>query len=62
MAGRDYRLAQIVARLGGELVGDPRTSRCSRVATLERAEPGDIGFLAKSVHAAAAGRDARLGA
>jgi len=48
----EYRLAEIVARLGGELVGDGSTP-VRRVASLARAEPGDIVFLSKSVHAAA---------
>jgi UDP-3-O-[3-hydroxymyristoyl] glucosamine N-acyltransferase len=42
---KNYRLAQIVERFGGEIVGDPRTP-ISQVATLENAGAGDIGFLA----------------
>lgn len=38
------RLADLVSRLGGELVGDPDV-RVSRVASLENAGPGDLGFL-----------------
>lgn len=43
-AGR-LRLDDIVAALGGELVGDG-SIEIERVATLESAGPGDIGFLA----------------
>ena len=50
-----YRLAEIVARLGGELVGDGEVRVC-RVASLASAEPGDIVFLSRSVHAAALGK------
>jgi len=39
-------LAEIARRFGGELVGNPRV-RIGRVATLESAGPGDIGFLAQ---------------
>ena len=38
-------LKDIVAKLGGEVVGDPATS-LSGVATLDSAGPGDIAFLA----------------
>jgi UDP-3-O-[3-hydroxymyristoyl] glucosamine N-acyltransferase len=38
------RLAEIVARLGGELLGDPDVPVC-RVAPLHRAGPGDLSFL-----------------
>ena len=40
-----YRLAQIVERFGGEIVGDPKTP-ISQVATLESAGPEHISFLA----------------
>ena len=40
-----YRLDEIVARFGGELVGDG-AMRVSQVATLERAQAGQIAFLA----------------
>jgi UDP-3-O-[3-hydroxymyristoyl] glucosamine N-acyltransferase len=39
------RLDQIVARLGGEIVGAGDTA-ISRIATLENAGPGDLAFLA----------------
>lgn len=39
------RLDEIVARLGGELVGDGATT-IGRIATLEQAEPGDLAFQA----------------
>jgi UDP-3-O-[3-hydroxymyristoyl] glucosamine N-acyltransferase len=38
------RLAEIVARLGGELLGDPDVP-IRRVATLQSAGPGDLSFL-----------------
>lgn len=41
----ELRLAEIVARLGGELVGSGET-RVSRIVPLEVAGPGDIAFLA----------------
>ncbi|MDA8384384.1 MAG: UDP-3-O-(3-hydroxymyristoyl)glucosamine N-acyltransferase [Betaproteobacteria bacterium] len=40
-----YTLGELVARFGGELVGDP-TLEVRQVATLERATSGDIAFLA----------------
>jgi UDP-3-O-[3-hydroxymyristoyl] glucosamine N-acyltransferase len=40
-----YRLAQIVKRFGGEILGDPQT-RVSQVATLESAGASHISFLA----------------
>jgi UDP-3-O-[3-hydroxymyristoyl] glucosamine N-acyltransferase len=40
------RLAEIVARLGGELVGDPAVA-IHRIATLQSAGPGDLTFLAQ---------------
>ena len=39
-------LAEIVERLGGEVVGNPEVT-VSQVATLESAGPGDIAFLAQ---------------
>jgi UDP-3-O-[3-hydroxymyristoyl] glucosamine N-acyltransferase len=39
------RLDEIVARLGGEIVGAGDTV-ISRIGTLEGAEPGDLAFLA----------------
>ena len=39
-----YRLGEIVARLGGELVGD-RDIEIRRIATLENAGPGDLSFV-----------------
>lgn len=44
---RSYRLGEIVARLGGELLGDPETE-IGRIATLESAESGDLSFLSHS--------------
>jgi UDP-3-O-[3-hydroxymyristoyl] glucosamine N-acyltransferase len=41
---RTYRLGEIVAKLGGELVGDPDVE-VRRFATLEGAEPGDLCFM-----------------
>jgi UDP-3-O-[3-hydroxymyristoyl] glucosamine N-acyltransferase len=41
----ELRLDQIVARLGGEIVGAGDTA-ISRIATLENAGPGDLAFLA----------------
>ncbi len=40
-----YSLREIVERYGGEIIGDPEL-RVSRVATLENAGSGSIGFLA----------------
>ncbi|WP_041657227.1 UDP-3-O-(3-hydroxymyristoyl)glucosamine N-acyltransferase [Azoarcus sp. KH32C] len=40
-----FSLDELVARLGGEVVGDPAT-RVGRVATLDQAEAGDLAFLA----------------
>jgi len=40
-----YTLAEIVARFGGEILGDPRTC-VAQIATLERARPDTIAFLA----------------
>jgi UDP-3-O-[3-hydroxymyristoyl] glucosamine N-acyltransferase len=42
---RTYRLGEIVAQLGGELVGTPDIE-IRRMATLESAGPGDLSFLA----------------
>ena len=42
---RKYRLAEIVERFGGELIGNPRTP-ISQVATLQSATSEQIGFLA----------------
>ena len=42
---KKYRLAQIVERFGGEIIGDPQTP-ISQVATLENAGAQHIGFLA----------------
>jgi len=41
---RTYRLGEIVAKLGGELIGDP-AAEILRIATLESAGPGDLCFL-----------------
>jgi len=44
---RTYRLGEIVAQLGGELVGDPGVE-IRRIATLETAGPGELSFLSHS--------------
>lgn len=44
---RAHRLAEIVAKLGGELVGSPDVE-IRRMATLESAEPGDLAFVASA--------------
>ena len=44
-APRTYRLGEIVARLGGELIGDG-DPEIRRIATLENAGPGDLSFVA----------------
>ena len=41
---RTYRLSEIVAKLGGELIGDP-DAEIRRIATLESARSGDLCFL-----------------
>lgn len=46
MQARTVRLADIAARLGGEVVGDPET-RISQVATLKSAGPAHISFFAQ---------------
>ncbi len=43
---KKYRLAQIVERFGGELIGNPQTP-ISQVATLENAGAQHIGFLTR---------------
>ena len=43
--GRGFRLADIAARLGGDVLGDAE-KRVYGVATLASAEEGDIAFLA----------------
>lgn len=48
---RTYRLADILAELGGELVGDPGIE-IRRLATLESAGPGDLSFLSDRRHRA----------
>jgi UDP-3-O-[3-hydroxymyristoyl] glucosamine N-acyltransferase len=45
------RLAEIVTRLGGELVGDPDVA-VGRVATLQSAGPGDLTFLSQAKYRA----------
>ncbi len=45
MSGQGLRLADIVARLGGELIGDGDTLICG-IGTLAEAGQGDIAFLA----------------
>ena len=44
-SSQSWTLAEIAARLGGDVHGDPQT-RISRVATLAGAGAGDISFLA----------------
>lgn len=44
---RGYRLVEIVARLGGELVGDGNVTVC-QVAPLERAGADEIGFISQA--------------
>ena len=45
-----WSLGDIVAKLGGELRGDPQQV-IDRIATLERAAPGSITFLANPRYA-----------
>src|SRR5262245_33920846 len=51
MAQGPFRLAEIVGRLGGELVGDPAIE-VRGVATLRGAGPGDLSFLVQSKYRA----------
>jgi UDP-3-O-[3-hydroxymyristoyl] glucosamine N-acyltransferase len=44
---RTYRLGEIVAKLGGELIGAPDVE-IRRMATLESAGPGDLSFVANA--------------
>jgi UDP-3-O-[3-hydroxymyristoyl] glucosamine N-acyltransferase len=46
-----FRLAELVARFGGELIGDPNV-RVSRVATLRSATPSDLSFITQSKYRA----------
>ncbi|MBI2285955.1 MAG: UDP-3-O-(3-hydroxymyristoyl)glucosamine N-acyltransferase [Nitrosomonadales bacterium] len=46
-----YRLADIAAQLGGRVLGDTEV-RISQIATLERAQPGQISFLTNSKYRA----------
>ena len=46
-----FRLDELVARLGGELVGDPAIT-VTRVATLDQAGAGELAFLANPKYAA----------
>jgi UDP-3-O-[3-hydroxymyristoyl] glucosamine N-acyltransferase len=46
-----YRLADIAARLGGRVLGDAEV-RISQIATLEKAQPGQISFLTNSKYRA----------
>ncbi|HEY6239909.1 MAG TPA: UDP-3-O-(3-hydroxymyristoyl)glucosamine N-acyltransferase [Burkholderiales bacterium] len=48
---RTYRLGEIVARLGGELIGDP-DAEIRRIAPLESAGVGDLCFLSNSKYRA----------
>jgi UDP-3-O-[3-hydroxymyristoyl] glucosamine N-acyltransferase len=47
MHSRNYRLGEIVARLGGDLLGNAEIE-IGRIATLERAGPGDLTFLSNA--------------
>ena len=47
MENSSFRLSEIVTRLGGKVLGNPETE-VLQVATLEKAAPGDIGFLANA--------------
>jgi len=47
MKNPGFRLSEIVARLGGEVLGNPATE-VFQVATLEKAVRGNIGFLANA--------------
>src|SRR5262245_65667353 len=51
MTPQPMRLADLVARFGGELVGDPDI-RVSRIATLRNAAPGDLSFVAQTKYRA----------
>ncbi|HMH17357.1 MAG TPA: UDP-3-O-(3-hydroxymyristoyl)glucosamine N-acyltransferase [Burkholderiales bacterium] len=57
---RTYRLGEIVAKLGGELIGDP-DAEVRRIATLESARPGDLCFLSHARYRAQL-RDTRASA
>jgi UDP-3-O-[3-hydroxymyristoyl] glucosamine N-acyltransferase len=59
-SSRTYRLGEIVAKLGGELVGDP-DAEVGRIATLESARPGDLCFLSHARYRAQL-RDTRASA
>jgi UDP-3-O-[3-hydroxymyristoyl] glucosamine N-acyltransferase len=48
-APRAFRLAEIVAQLGGELAGDPDVT-VGRVASLQAAGPGAISFLSQPMY------------
>ena len=50
MRSADVTIAQIVADLGGELVGSPQ-SRISAIASLERATSSDVSFLSSAKYA-----------
>ena len=47
MRNPSFHLSEIVARLGGKVLGDPETE-IFQVATLEKAAPGNIAFLANA--------------
>ena len=47
MKNPSFRLSEIVARLGGKVLGDSETE-IFQVATLEKAAPGNIAFLANA--------------
>lgn len=51
MTPEPMRLADLAARFGGELVGDPEV-RVGRIATLRSAVPGDISFVAQGKYRA----------
>lgn len=47
-----YRLSEIVAQLGGRVLGDTGGVRISQIATLENAQPDQISFLTNSKYRA----------
>lgn len=47
-----YRLSEIVAQLGGRVLGDAGGVRISQIATLEKAQPDQISFLTNSKYRA----------
>lgn len=60
LAGGPFLAGELVERFGGLLVGVAAERTLARLATLERAEPDDLAFLASRRYAAAA-RETRAG-